>query len=347
MEWKQESIASAEGKGVVVISSTSTQREETWCVSCEDDTCCVEEGYLICSRCSVARPANLDSSAEWRFFSNDGGGSSSRQSDPCRVGMPLNALLPHAGTGSVITSRSRESYSMRRIRRIHHWSTLNFRGRSLVVVFEKLQSIARRNGIPAIIVDKSKILFKRVTECQLFRGENKEGLIATCIYRACKNYNVPRSVKEIADIFGIDEQKMTKGNRCFSRAFDEVNEIDLSRLAISRPADFVERFSCKLKISDTLYRQICALADKVDEAHIITDNTACSVAAAVLFFFCEYHGIEVTKLDIAKVSLISEVTITKCYKKLKKYESYLVDVLNSGVGVGGENRMICSTSEGI
>jgi len=313
---KSKSKKCEEKRGETVLGN------DIWCETCGLESCHVEEGYLVCHGCSVAKSATLDSGAEWRHFSSESG-SSRRQGDPSRVGMPVNPLMPHSGTGSVIESRMRESFQMRRIRKFHHWSTLNFRGRNLIAVFEKLQSIAKRNGIPTVIIEKSKMLFKKVNDLQLFRGENKEGLVATCIYRACKDFNVPRSVKEIAEIFDIDEQKMTRGNKCFSKAFDEVDEMEISRLSISKPADFIERFSCKLNIPENLYMQICKVAQVVESINIVADHAASSVAAALLFYLSEKKKLGITKSAIAQVSLISEVTIGKCYKKLVKYETVI------------------------
>ena len=322
--WKLEVIPSFLSSIVNATDScdTSIVTDCSFC-GCKE-TCWVEEGFKVCRSCSKAEVGELETTAEWRYFNNDS--SSKRSGDPSRVGLPVNPLVPNAGTGTIIERRGRETHHMRKIRRFHHWSSLNFQGRNLFAVFDKLQSNPKRFGIPSMIIEKAKLLFKRVNDSQLFRGENKEGLIATCIYQACKEHNVPRSVKEIATMFDIDEQCMTKGNRCFTRVI-EVS--DATTLAVSKPVDFVERFASRLKIPELYLPTFREIAVKVDEFHIITDNASSSIAAAIIFFVSEKLKLGTLKKSISSVSLVSDVTISKCYNKLMKYETFLQNVLDS------------------
>ena len=319
--WKLEVSSTVDSPYTCEDTESSTVTDCSFC-GCKE-TCWVEEGYKVCRSCSKAEIGELETTAEWRYFNSDS--SSKRSGDPSRVGLPVNPLVPNAGTGTIIERRTRETHYMRKVRRFHHWSSLNFQGRNLFAVFDKLHSNSKRYGIPPMIIEKAKLLFKRVNDSQLFRGENKEGLIATCIYQACKEHNVPRSVKEIATMFDIDEQCMTKGNRCFTR----VIEVDESTtLVISKPVDFVERFACRLKIPEIYLPIFREIAIKVDEFHIITDNASSSVAAAIIFFVSERLNLGTTKRCIATVSLVSDVTISKCYNKLLKYEVFLKNILD-------------------
>ena len=46
---------------------------------------------------------------------------------------------------------------------------------------------------------------------KISRGSNRKGIIAACVYFACKECEVPRTPKEIASMFTIDITVMTKG----------------------------------------------------------------------------------------------------------------------------------------
>ena len=182
-----------------------------------------------------------------------------------------------------------------------------------------------------MIIEHAKQLFKTVDEHQLFRGQNKEGLIADCVYRACKDKGVPRSIKEIAVIFGINEQVMTKGNRCFTKVWNKMQNDTSVHLppqsnrpmCLSQPTDYVERFCSPLRIEPTAVAACMAVARTVQNSRLVSDNTAPSVAAAVIFYVVSARGLSVTKEDIARASKKSEVTIGKCYKKLLLYDEHL------------------------
>lgn len=307
------------------------------CEKCLQDGI-IEEGYLICNNCSEILSNKLDTGAEWRFY---GSNETESRQDPCRVGLPSSYLVDNS-LGSIIIPTCNESFKMRRIRQYHGWNLLNYKGRNLFNIYDQLHTNSKRNGIPNNVIEKAKFIFKIVSEKQLFRGDNKNGLIAVCCYRACKDLGVPRSTKEISEYFNIDETTITKGNRCLSKVLKNItindsenehysvvtnNKSENPLSSISKPVDYVARFSCKLNIDPTYQTIITNLAVLIDEKRIVPNNTASSIAAAVMYFVIDYYNLSLTKMDIAKASKISEVTIGKCYKNLKVFEKYINSVL--------------------
>ena len=67
------------------------------------------------------------------------------------------------------------------------------------------------------VIDDAKIFYKKTAEKKISRGENKEGLIASCIYHSCLVNEVPRSSKEIAKMFNISHVTLNKGNSRFQQ----------------------------------------------------------------------------------------------------------------------------------
>ena len=49
---------------------------------------------------------------------------------------------------------------------------------------------------------------------------------------------------------------------------------------------------------------------------LVDDNTAPSIASGTIFLTCNLCNKNITKKDVSKACKISEVTISKCYKKL-------------------------------
>ena len=71
---------------------------------------------------------------------------------------------------------------------------------------------AKNAGIPSCIIEVAKQMYKQVSETKISRGENRKGIIASCIFIACKKFDkCARSNKEIAEIFKIEPTNMTKG----------------------------------------------------------------------------------------------------------------------------------------
>ena len=92
---------------------------------------------------------------------------------------------------------------------------------------------------------------------------------------------------------------------------------------LSKPIHYVDRFCSKLSVPDHVVRDIQVVATAVHENRLVADNTASSIAAAVIYLVTSMHKLELTKEEVSRASKISEVTIGKCYKKLMKYDHVL------------------------
>ena len=181
-------------------TKVSIQKQETdteLCTSCNTCSIINNNGQIICKQCGDINYEIIDSNPEWRYYGND----DSKYSDPTRVGLPTNALLPESSLGSTIGFRYGESYEMKKIRNYHLWNAMPYKERSLYNVFDGIQVRAINNGIPLCIIDEAKNLYKQISDVRIHRGSNRNGIIASCIYKACRLQGSLRSAKEIADIF--------------------------------------------------------------------------------------------------------------------------------------------------
>jgi transcription initiation factor TFIIB len=289
------------------------QQEEPICLHCLSTRLCLDDGNIVCQECGTLYDRFIDGNAEWRYYGHE----DSKSSDPTRCGMPTNDLLPESSLGTIIGNKNGECYEMRIIRKYQMWNSMNYKERTLYNIFDSLTVNALNNGIPASIIDEAKALYKKVSELQLSRGDNRSGLIASSIYMACKTNNVPRSAKEIAKFFNLKPTVMTKG----CKKFQEVLQMELSS---STASDFIHRFSSKLNLNHEV-KDICMkVVDKADEMSIISANTPPSIAAGCIYLVCSLCGTEIDKRELANACDVSMVTVSKCYKKLYNYRMYLL-----------------------
>lgn len=263
-------------------------------------------GNYICMTCGTISERVLDTSPEWKLpFSDD---AYRGKPDTTRCGMPINDLLP-LSTGSVMSCsglRSKDAYILQKF---HMWSSMPGKERNLYHIFETITNVAVLHGISKCIIQEAKVLYKMISEQQTSRGDNRLGLIATSIYMSCKLNKVPRSVKEIAQIFNLKQATMTKG----CKDFQEIMKMNLNS---TTPSDFVNRF-CSQMEWDVTQRSLCKeLVRRVHTHSLLQRATPQSTAAGCLFLCNMVYGWSATKKKIAQACDVSEVTISKCYKEL-------------------------------
>jgi transcription initiation factor TFIIB len=295
--------------------------DEEYCDRCKANTVINNNGEFICHQCGNVKCTMLDTTAEWRYYGND----DSKSSDPTRCGMPTNALLPESSYGSTIGFRSKESFEMKKIRNYHGWNAMPYKERSLYNVFDTISVKAANHGITPCIIEEAKIFYKKIAESKISRGANRKGLIASCIYKACKLKNVPRSHKEIADMFDVNITHMTKG----CKKFDEIMNLKKdntksSNINGSCSTDYIQRFCSKLNIGPNILDICKHVCQKAEEFGMVSENTPPSIASGSIFLVCNLLDVAISKKDISAICGISEVTISKCYKKLLSYHQHLL-----------------------
>ena len=293
----------------------------------EDGKCCslkenfqFEQGMFKCKICSNII-SNIIENPEWRYY----GSGDNKSMDPTRCGMPINSLLPESSVGSSVSFNS-NTKTMNQIRKMQQWQGMPYKERSLYKVFLEIQDMCKKANIPNIIINEAKSLYSIISKTKISRGSNRKGIIAACVYFACKECEVPRSSKEIADIFDIDSTVMTKGvKKCQEIIFmNKKNKLRLTKSPSIQPSDFIERFCNKLKFDEDSIKEIIRICKISIRENIISENSPPSIAAGCIFYFIKKNQIDrsekISKKDISTICKISEVTINKCTKKLELHE---------------------------
>jgi transcription initiation factor TFIIB len=284
--------------------------------SCLDGECqhvnvILDDGNYFCSACNILMDRHIDQGAEWRFY-----GAEQKGSDPTRCGMPASDLLPNSSLSSIIGFSSNEKHDVRMMRKYHMWNSMSYKDRSLFYIFEGISLTAQNSGIPKSIIDEAKMLYKCISDMKLSRGENRSGLIASSIYIACKKNKVPRSAKEIAKIFNLESDVMTRS----CKKFQDMLKLNMEA---THSTDFINRFCSKLDMDDEK-KHICGrMTQLIDKYEILSENTPPSVAAGTIFLCSTHYDWDITKKSIYETCEISQVTISKCYKKLVPYKEQL------------------------
>ena len=296
------------------------------CDLCQSAVAYDDEHFLTCTnkKCGVIYKDQLDSTAEWRYY----GADDNQQSDPTRCGMPINPLLKESSYGCKVICPSNATYEMRKIRRYTEWQSMPYKEKSQYDEFQKIQALSKEAGIPKLIIDAALRYHKKISEMRTFRGCNRDGVIAASIYIASRVNDFPRTAKEIATIFNLDNTAATKGCK---NAVHLVNKMETNMENTEKthfhqtlPIAFIERYCSRLNINIELTKLCQFVALQIQKKNRMPENTPHSVAAGIIYFVAQTCHLHISKRAVHQVSEISEVTINKCYKKLEKIKKELI-----------------------
>ena len=82
--------------------------------------------------------------------------------------------------------------------------------------------------------------------------------------------------------------------------------------------NFIERFCNRLNINDSDLIKIKELEINSRNTSIVSKVRPDSIAAGSILLYSKLNNLNIDKGEISEISRISEVTITKCYKKLEE-----------------------------
>ena len=320
-----ESVENKEKKLELLYESQNLRQRER-CDLCNSAVAYTQQKLLTCTNasCAVVYKDVLDETAEWRYY----GADDNSMSDPTRCGMPINPLLKESSYGCKVICGGRSSYEMRKIRRYTEWQSMPYKEKSQYDEFETIKLMSKNAGIPKIIVDEALRQHKKLSEEKTFRGDNRDGIIAASIYIAARIHKYPRTAKEIASIFHLDNTSATKGCKNAVNLLNKMEKDDVSsdktHFYKTTPTAFIERYCSKLGLNKELTKVCLFVAHKISQKNLIPENTPHSVAAGIVYFVAQSCNLNVSKKNVNKCSEISEVTINKCYKKLDKIKTELI-----------------------
>ncbi len=273
-------------------------------------------GDLVCGDCgTVVGDRIIDTRSEWRTFASDSGGGGVSD-DPSRVGVAENPLLGTAHLETIISARDGYTGVSKDLGRLQGKTSYRAGERNLLTAFKTIGIMAERIGLPRLIADRAKQLYKLVEDEKLTKGKVNEGIIAACIYVACRQEKVPRTFKEISALTLVSKKDI---GRCYKM----IAPLLENRVSSVSMEDFMARFCSHLGLGMEVHRVAVVILKRVAELGVAAGKSPTSISAAGLFMACQLFPMNrKSPKDIAFISGVSEVTIKNTYKDLlqRKYE---------------------------
>lgn len=301
------------------------------CTSCGAKDSLFEDIYksvITCLTCGMVNDERLDHAPEWRQYNND----DNRAEVNNRCGGPSNYFFPHSSQGTIIAG-----YANNRIIKKQKWNGMVYKERKLIKDFDEITQICLSAGISKSIIDTAKIIYNQICDCKhltgkhigdsiITRGVNRTSVMAICVKKACETNKEPRNNEEISTMFGICQTSLTKGNNKFDEISKNCNDSYVfDQIHASTPEDYIRCYCKKLNISKIDTELAVKISNNCSKMKLATDHNAQSIAAGSILTMIEHTNLDINKKDLAKLSKISDITISKIYIKLIPYIDVLID----------------------
>ncbi|KAK2701343.1 transcription initiation factor IIB-like [Artemia franciscana] len=150
------------------------------------------------------------------------------------------------------------------------------------------------------------------------RGKNVLTIATSCVYLACYKDKVPRTLKEISDVSGIQINHIIKWSRSISEVVGHESEV-------ARPDLFIERFCDHLKLPVPTKKKAYKIASKAMEHSVSHNRTVVTIASAAIYMAARLLDEKsISKSAIRLVTGSSLTSISLCFKELWEKKSLLL-----------------------
>ena len=279
------------------------------CPSCNKSTLVLDEdsGELVCSTCGIVISENRESSGpEWRSFANDSG-------DKSRVGSGTSITIHDMGLSTMIGSTNKDatgkplSSTMKKsIDRLRTWNTRSqvntSSDKNLRQALSEMDKLKDKLSLTDNVIEKAAYLYRKANERKLVKGRSIHGLVASCIYAACRDTETPRTLNDVADGINVRRKDVA---RCYRLIF---RELDL-KVPIADPVNGVSRIASEAGLGEKTKRKAIQLLNKAKKIGMVAGKDPMGLAAAALYLACISDGGSTTQRNISDASGVTEVTI--------------------------------------
>ena len=273
-------------------------------------------GELFCGSCGfVMKEKVVEAGPEWRSFSSEEDGNRSRTGSPTSIAKHDMGLATVIGDVNRDASGKSLSGSMKStVERLRTWDRRSqvheSADRNLRQAFSELRRFSDKLAVSEAVTEKAAYFYRKALERNLVRGRSITSIIAASFYAACRDMEVPRTLKDVAAVSNVKKKDLARSYRLLHK------EMDL-KMPVADPSRCVTKIASKAGLSEKTQRRAREILLRAKQLRITAGKDPMGFAASALYVACTLEGEDKTQKDIAEAAGVTEVTIRNRYKGLR------------------------------
>ncbi len=277
-----------------------------------------QHAEVYCGDCGIVIAENLvDLGPEWRSYDDE------QAARRIRTGPPMSYRIHNKGLSTPLPE------SLTRTKRLRGIISMDSSEKILSFALGEIDRMASALKLPTEIREATSVLYRQAAKQNLIKGRSIEELVSAMLYIACRQYGVPRTLKEITQVSRMPLRKIRRAYIFLVRKLG-------IKLAPAEPAQYVPRFCSELGLSDAIRERAVEILKSDEGTGAAKGWGPTGTAAAAIYFAANLSGVSISEKDIARVAGTTPITIRNRYKELQeklKLNSDFLSHLNQKGGV--------------
>ena len=264
---------------------------------------------LYCADCGMVIAENLvDLGPEWRSYDEE------QASKRVRTGPPMSYRIHNKGLSTPMPETFAHTKRLRGI------ISMDSNEKILSFALGEIDRMASALKLPPEIREEASVLYRRAAKHNLIKGRSIEELVSAMLYITCRQYHVPRTLKEIAQVSRMPLRKIRRAYIFLVRRLG-------IKLAPADPAQYVPRFCSELGLSDVIRERAIEILKENEDTSAAKGWGPTGTAAAAIYLAASLSGVSVSEKEIAKVAGTTPITIRNRCNELENKLKINTDIL--------------------
>ncbi len=264
-----------------------------------------EKGEIVCRQCGLViseRTLDISHSGKRAFTKQE---KESRE----RTGSPISILLPDMGLSTIIDKNSIKNPDLKRAAKWN--SRMTWDKRNMLIATTELKRIASNLNLPNHIKKSAIRLYIKAFKRKLLRGRSINGMVAACLYFACREKQIPRTLQEILEQTNVSAKNV---RRCYRTLIRELN----LKVPSTDPISLIPRYIAELNLDAKTEKTTINLLRSFISKFSTSGKDPKGLCAGALYLVSKIMNKRVSQKEIANLVGVTEVTLRSRYKELIK-----------------------------
>ncbi len=273
-----------------------------------------ETGELFCENCGVIQGMILQNNMGEIFPNSDFSSHAGNKTSLRLYDMGLSTFVGkfnHDCTGKSF------DYKMKPlIHRMRLWDSRSkikqSSERNLRTALLEIDKLREKLSLTDLVLERSAYLYRKSAKTNLVRGRSIKGMVGACVYIACRELDISRTIKDIAENLQEDRKSIARNYRFLFQ------NLSLT-VTVSDPLKRIVKFSNNLRLSESTKREAIRIFDKLQELGVTAGKNPDGVASTIIYMASIKTCEHISQQQISKISGITAVTIRNRCKEFRKY----------------------------
>jgi transcription initiation factor TFIIB len=263
----------------------------------------LEKGENVCCQCGLVineRTLDINNSGKRAFTKYE---KEKRE----RTGSPISILMPDLSLSTVIDKNNIRNPDLKRAAKWN--SRMTWDKRNMLIATTELKRIGSNLNLPDHIKKAAIRLYKEAFKKKLLRGRSINGMVAACLYFACREKKIPRTLQEILEDTSVSAKNV---RRCYRTLIRELN----LKVPSTDPISLVPRYVAELKLDTFIEKETSKILQNFITKFSTSGKDPKGLCAGAIYLVCKTRNKRISQKEVSNIIGVTEVTLRSRYKEL-------------------------------